>query len=248
MKSSFPQDAAPGAGSGSIFETAFELASIGMAIVSLEGNVRQANLRLCELFGYPKELLLRKTWQEVTPPDELETDLALVSRLVAGEMDSYEREKRFLRNGGNAFWGHLKVKLVRDGQGDPDFFVCLVDDITERKSVERHLAESERRYRSLFENMNGGFVLFEAVQDERGAPVDLRILAANKPFEKTTGLRVSDAIGWCLKQLLPGIERDTFDWIGTYGRVALTGEPIQFEQGSSTSPAMRCGWPASLSR
>jgi PAS domain S-box-containing protein len=232
MKSSFPQDAVPGACSDSVFETAFELASIGMAIVSLEGNVRQANQRLCELFGYAKAQLVRKTWQEVTPPEELETDLALVSRLIAGEMESYEREKRFLRDGGGEFWGYLKVKLVHDDQGNPDFFVCLVEDITERKSVERHLAESEKRYRSLFENMNAGFVLFEAVTDERGAPVDLRILAANKPFEKTTGLRASDAIGWCLTQVLPGIERDTFDWIGTYGKVALTGQPIQFEQGS----------------
>jgi PAS domain S-box-containing protein len=94
------------------------------------------------------------------------------------------------------------------------------------------LVDSERRYRALFENMNAGFVLFEAVLDDRGTPVDLNILAANHGFERTTGLSAATVTGQRLTRVLPGIERDEADWIGTYGRVALTGTPCQLEQGS----------------
>ena len=101
-----------------------------------------------------------------------------------------------------------------------------------RKQAENNLIESERRYRALFENMNAGFVLFEVVQDDKGVPVDLIIIAANKRFEITTGLKRQDVTGKRLTRVLPGIENDPADWIGTYGKVALTGESLQFEQGS----------------
>ena len=214
------------------FHTAFELAATGMAVVSLDGRVLQANQRLCEMFGFGKEALLRKTWQEVTPPEELDVDLQRVSRLLAGDMEAYERDKRFLRGDGSDFWGHLKVKVARNDWGEADFLVCLVEDITARKQDERRLAESESRYRSLFENMSAGFVLFEVIVDERGLPADLLILAANGGFEATTGLQAKEVVGKRLKQVLPGIENDAVDWIGTYGKVALTGEPMQFEQAS----------------
>ncbi|MBN2610359.1 MAG: PAS domain-containing protein, partial [Bacteroidales bacterium] len=87
-------------------------------------------------------------------------------------------------------------------------------------------------YRSLFENMNAGFVLFEVVQNEQGIPVDLIVIAANEGFGKTTGLKLKDSVGMYLTHVLPGIEKDEADWIGTYSKVALSGESIQFEQGS----------------
>ena len=101
-----------------------------------------------------------------------------------------------------------------------------------RKQAEVALLESEQRYRTLFEHMTAGFVLFEAVQDDAGRPVDLLILAANKGFEITTRLSAADFMGKRLTQVLPGIERDAADWIGTYGQIALGGESRQFEQQS----------------
>ena len=103
----------------------------------------------------------------------------------------------------------------------------------ERKQAENNLIESERRYRGLFENMNAGCVLFEVVQDDNDVPVDLIIIAANKGFEVTTGLKIHDVTGKRLTRVLPDIENDAADWIGTYGKVALTGEFRQFEQGSA---------------
>jgi PAS domain S-box-containing protein len=94
------------------------------------------------------------------------------------------------------------------------------------------LQENEARYRSLFENMNAGFVLFEVVQDDRNVPVDLTIVAANDRFARITGRTLQEVAGKRLTQVLPGIENDAADWIGKYGRIALGGESRQFEQGS----------------
>lgn len=98
--------------------------------------------------------------------------------------------------------------------------------------TQQELIESEARYRALFEHMTAGFVLFEVVLNADGVPVDLVVLASNAGFERTTGLRIAEVEGRRLTEVLPGIERDGAGWIGTYGRVALSGEPCEFEQHS----------------
>lgn len=97
---------------------------------------------------------------------------------------------------------------------------------------QKKIEGSEKRYRALFESMPSGFVLFEVVQNDKGSPIDLLIIDANERFATTTGLKLNDAVGKHLTQVLPGIEKDAADWIGTYSKVALTGKSNQFEQGS----------------
>ena len=141
------------------------------------------------------------------------------------------------RTGQSKRWEHYLALLDRWFEfliysiGADEVFI-LSENINERKQAEKALRESEHRYRSLFENMNSGFVLFEVVLDDHGAAVDLRILSANSGFEETTGLKTADVVGKRLKEVLPGIENDAAQWIDTYSKVALTGVPLCFEQGS----------------
>ena len=133
---------------------------------------------------------------------------------------------------GEPIWMSYYLFHVRNKDGAVIGWATVSRDITERRRMEEERQKSEQRYRALFENMSSGFVLFEIIQDDRGTPVDLIILAANAKFEQTTGLNIDQVIDKRLTQVLPGIEKDTADWIGTYGKVAMTGEARQFEQDS----------------
>ena len=94
----------------------------------------------------------------------------------------------------------------------------------------KDLADSEERYRLLFEEMMSGFALHEIILDTRGVPVDYRFIAANNAFEEMTGLRCDNIIGKTIREIMPDVE--SF-WIEKYGHVATTGTPVQFEDYSA---------------
>jgi PAS domain S-box-containing protein len=121
------------------FSSAFEFASIGMALVSLDGRWLKVNRALCNLVGYTKEELLTKTFQEITHPDDLKADLAKVKKLIAGEINGYHMEKRYFHKSGTILWIQLSVSLVRDNDHNPLYFVSQIQDITERKRSEEEV-------------------------------------------------------------------------------------------------------------
>ncbi len=89
---------------------------------------------------------------------------------------------------------------------------------------------SEHQFRSLFDHLPTGAAYHKVVYDGQGLPVDFVFLEINKAFEKEAGLKRLDLIGRRVSRVLPSLVDDSFDWIGTYGRVARTGQSITFEQ------------------
>src|SRR5215204_2146498 len=128
-------------------------------MVSLQGRYMQVNRSLCEILGYTEEELQALTWQEITHPDDLAASSAYARRIVEGEFPRYHLEKRFLHAYGHTVWASLSVSLVRDGEGEPLYFVSQIQDVTERKKFESALRESEQRFRGSFESAATGMAL-----------------------------------------------------------------------------------------
>jgi PAS domain S-box-containing protein len=127
---------------------AAEHSPIGLALVGLDGSWLRVNEALCRLTGRSEPELLQLTFQDITHPDDLESDLSNVRRLLHGEDDSYEMEKRYIHADGSEVPILLTVSLVRDPVGAPQYFVAQIQDISQRKRAEeqldRTLAELER--------------------------------------------------------------------------------------------------------
>src|SRR5262245_3060868 len=122
--------------SGARFRATFENAAVGIARVARDGCWLEVNQRLCDIVGYSREELMTKTFGDITHPDDLESDWNQARRLLAGEIENYSMEKRYYRKDGSIVWVNLTVSLARKADGSPDYFVSVIEDITERKRAE----------------------------------------------------------------------------------------------------------------
>lgn len=120
-------------------DATFENAAIGIAHVGLDGAWLRVNERLLEIVGYERDELLATTFQDITHPDDLETDLGQLKALIEGDIPHYQMEKRYFRKDGELIWINLTVGLQRGPDGQPDFCISLIEDITSRKADEEHL-------------------------------------------------------------------------------------------------------------
>ena len=112
------------------------------------------------------------------------------------------------------------------GQIDPIQLDRAICHALERHRIQAALHQSENNFRLLFESMTAGFALHEIIRDAAGNPSDYRFLQVNPAFERVTGRKAKDLVGRTVREVLPNIEPL---WIERYGRVATTGESIQFE-------------------
>ncbi|MCF8050305.1 MAG: PAS domain S-box protein [Desulfobacterales bacterium] len=159
-----------------ILRNAFDCSPIGMTLVAPDGRFLKANPALCRILGYSEEELLAKTFDDLTYTDDLDASSSNYRKLLAGGIDSFEIEKRYLHKEGHLVLAQLNVSLVRDNAGQPLFFIGQVQDITQRKQDQRGLRESKERYDKLSSQLND--VVWLASADGS------RILELNHAFEK----------------------------------------------------------------
>jgi PAS domain S-box-containing protein len=125
------------------FRSYFELGLIGMAITSPTKGILEVNDELCRILGYDRSELLQKTWAEMTHPDDLAADAVQFNRVMAGEIDGYTLDKRWMCKEGHVIDSIMAAKCLRDTDGAVDYFVGLVLDTTDRKRAEEQLQRSE---------------------------------------------------------------------------------------------------------
>ena len=123
------------------FRATFENAAVGVAVVGPDGSILRANNSFARMLGYSVEELKTRTFQEVTHPDDLATNLSVLNKALVGEAESYCIEKRYVRKDGGIVWASLTVGCVQKANGGIDYFVSVIQDITDRKRAEARLAE-----------------------------------------------------------------------------------------------------------
>jgi len=154
-----------------IFRATFENAGVGIAQLGEKGRWLRVNQTLCAMLGFTEAELTELDCLDLTHPDDMLHDLAQGARLVAGEIQTYIVEKRFLRKDGSWFWAAATSSLVRDSAGRFDYCIAIIRDITDQRAAEDALRQSEQDYRTLFAHSNDALLLID--------PTDATIVAAN---------------------------------------------------------------------
>ena len=204
------------------FRSTFEQVAVGMSHNDLNGTWIRVNDRLCDMLGYTRAELLAVSFREVTHPDDLAADLDRFHRCLAGEISSYVLEKRYLHKNGSELWGTLTVSLVRDQAGAPQYFIAVVEDISQRKRTELRLRQSEERFRRLFDGAPLPSYLVDPLD---GAVVDCNDAAATMlgyDRHEIRQMRVAD--------IDTGLKGDEIRAAGP----VLAGSSLQFETAHRT--------------
>ena len=125
-----------------LFRASFEQAAVGMAHVSPDGEWLLVNDRLCQLTGCSRQELLGHSLVDIIVPSDMAAVTALIQETLAGRLETFARQGHCIRPDGAAIQVNLTVSLVRDGTGEPDYFVFVVEDVTERHRAEEALRQS----------------------------------------------------------------------------------------------------------
>lgn len=211
----------------------FEIANSMLVVIDADARIVTMNKKGLELLGYhnEKEVIGRDWFNTFIPKDIRESTREVYKSLVSGgakPVDYYEN--RVVDKKGRERLVAWRNAVLKDNKGRVYATVSSGEDITDRKSFETALVESEKKYRSLFQNMSSGFAFHKVITDKKGRPVDYEYIEVNDAYEKLTGLKRAAVQGRRVTKLIPGIKKDRADWIGNYGRVALAGQEWKTEQ------------------
>lgn len=196
--------------SESLFRATFENAAVGIAHLSPTGHYIKVNRQLCNLLGYDEDELQRMTYEDVTHPEEVNRDNTAREQLLAGEIDSYHVEKRYLRKDGATVWANLSVGAVRDGDGRLERLVVVAEDVSAAHQLSEELSYQARHdaltgliNRNEFETRLHEFLDQVRAGDEKGAVCYLD-LDQFKLVNDTAGHVAGDEM---LRQLAPLLRR-----------------------------------------
>jgi diguanylate cyclase (GGDEF)-like protein/PAS domain S-box-containing protein len=158
---------------------------IGFALVGLDGSWLQVNEAMAHMVGYAPADLMKRTFQDITHPDDLAGDLQLLAELNAGTRLSYQMDKRYLHADGHIVWASLTASIVRRADGTPLHYVSQVEDVTERRRATKELHAERDLSAALLGALHDGYAYYEQGQ----------IVVVNDVFCEMIGVGREDLIG-----------------------------------------------------
>ena len=143
------------------FEATFELAAVGLALVAPNGHWLRVNRKLCEMLAYSQAELMSLTFQDITHPDDLSDDLEQLQRLLAGEIQSYTMEKRYVLKNAETLWIKLTASLVLKPDGAPDYFIAVIENIQAIKHAAEQIKKSQRQMQAFIHQAPHSIAMFD---------------------------------------------------------------------------------------
>lgn len=171
------------------FRSTFEQAAVGISHVSPGGRWLRVNQKLCDILGYTQEELLNMTFQDITHPQDLPANLALTQQVIAGELENYSLEKRYIRKNGRPIWTNVTVSVVRDSQKTLKYFIAVIEDISNRKLSE----EAQARLAAIVDSSDDAIVS----KDLKGI-----ITSWNASAQRIFGYSPQEALGRSITSLI----------------------------------------------
>ncbi|WKN43766.1 sensor histidine kinase [Tunicatimonas pelagia] len=132
-----------------MFRLAMEHSAIGLALISPDGHWLKVNQALCDIVGYTEKELLKIDFQTITHPDDLEDDLELIHRLLAGDIETYTIKKRYFHKNRTIIWIKLTASIVRDEYYQPLYFIAQIQDQTEEHQNQEKLRRTNKELERL---------------------------------------------------------------------------------------------------
>ena len=147
-----------------LFRSQFDHGNIGIAITSVDKKWLRVNPRMCEMLGYSRAELDQLSWLDLTHPDDITSDRAQFERVLRGEIDSYDLDKRYVRKDGSTLYGHLTASCYRS-EGEVQFFIAGILDTTLQKQIEMNLRANEEQLTLVLAGGDLGFWDWDIVND-----------------------------------------------------------------------------------
>jgi PAS domain S-box-containing protein len=175
-----------------IFRELFEGAPIGMALLALDERFLRVNASFCKMVGYSNQELRQRTAEDITFADDIETGRQLAQSLLQGTA-RYTGDKRYVHKSGEILWVSRTASIIRDEQGEPQHFLLMVEDISERKASEAALDASRRELQAA---LDANQLIMDNSQDvictidEQGC-----FLSANAACEELWGYKADELVG-----------------------------------------------------
>jgi two-component system, chemotaxis family, CheB/CheR fusion protein len=209
-----------------------EASPVGIVTFDKLGVITHANPRALAILGVSKEETLRRAFDAPAWPVTDYDGNPVPEQSLAFHRVSQLREmvtdlrRAIARPDGNRTYLSINAAPILGPGQEFDGAVVGLQDVTTTHLAQLALAQSEKKYRQLFENLTVGFALHEMIYDDSGRAVDYRFLELNPAFERLTGLPRGQAVGRTVKELVPNLEQH---WIDTYAKVVESGQPVSYE-------------------
>ena len=174
------------------FRQTFDVSPAGIVLVGLDTRFIRCNLSFSQSLGYEPEELVGKLIEEVTLPEDRQIGKPEMVALVKGEIAKAQVQKRYISKDGQVIWGEVTISLIRDSNGQVQYYLALIQNITERKQIEEKLLEEAARRIILMDQSRDGIVIINQ---------DGKVVESNRKF--------ADMLGYSIESMS---QLSVFDW------------------------------------